>query len=65
MPSMKRVLGLVSVLRSDEQLGATDRRVHSARIVSPNHGVDPGFVQNALGYLSIRSGPECREDDQI
>jgi hypothetical protein len=59
MASMKRFVGLVDIRRSDDQLGSTERRVHPARIVSPDHGLDPGLVQNALGYLSIRGGREC------
>ncbi|MFA5911582.1 MAG: hypothetical protein WC815_22625 [Vicinamibacterales bacterium] len=62
---MKRVMGLFEIFRSDEQLGSTDCREHSAAIVSPNHGLDPGLVQNAFGHLSIRGGPECRDGDQI
>ena len=63
--SMKRVVGLVNILRSHQQLGATHRRVHSARVVSPNHGLDSRFIQNALGDLSICGGPKCRDGDQI
>jgi hypothetical protein len=63
MPSMKRIVGFVDIFRPDEQLRAADRGIHSARIISPNHGLDPGFVQNALGYLSVRRGPKCRDGD--
>jgi hypothetical protein len=65
MPSAKGVAGPVDILRSHQELGSTDRRVHSARIVRPDHGVDSLFIQNALGYLSIGGRPECRDGDQI
>ena len=65
MASMKRVVGLVEILRSHEQLGSTDGRVHPARIVCPDHGLDADFVQDALRDLRIREGRKGRNDDQI
>jgi hypothetical protein len=57
--SLERRVGLVDIRRSDQELGSADRRVHAAGIVSPNHRLDPGLVQHALGYLSIRGRREC------
>lgn len=65
MPPMECIVGFVTVFRSDEQLGSTDRRVHTARVVSPNHALDADLVQNALGDLSIGRRPECRDGDQL
>jgi hypothetical protein len=59
MASLKRVVGLAKILRSDQQLGSTDGRVHSTGIVSPDHGFDPDLVQHALGYLRIRGRRVC------
>jgi hypothetical protein len=64
MSAVKRVMGLFEIFRSDQQLGSTHGRVHSASIVSPDHGLDPGLVQDAFGHLRIRGGPECRDGDQ-
>jgi hypothetical protein len=65
MASMKRVVGLVEILGSHEQFGSTDCRVHPARIVGPDHGLDPDFVQDAFRYLRIRAGRKRRDDGQI
>jgi hypothetical protein len=65
MPSTKGVVRPVNILRSHQEVGSTDRGVHSARIVSPNHGFDSLFIQNALGNLSIGGRAECRDGDQL
>ncbi len=63
--SMKRLVGLANILRSHQEIGSTDRRIHSARIVSPNHRLDSRLIQNAFGYLSICGGSKCRDSDQF
>jgi hypothetical protein len=63
MPSMKRIVSFVLIFGSDEQVRAADPGVHSAHIISSDHGLDPRFVQNPLGNLSVCRGPECRDGD--
>lgn len=65
MPSIQRGLGPLEIVHPDQQLDVTERRVHATRIVSPNHGLDPGLVQDAFGHLCIRRGPERRDGDQL
>jgi hypothetical protein len=63
MAPTKRIAGFVDIFGSHQQLGAADRGVHSARIIGPDHRLDPDFVEDALGYLSVRRGPERRDGD--
>jgi len=63
MPPIERRLGPFEIVRSDQQLDVAEGRVHATGIVSANHGLDFGFVQDAFGHLCIRGGSEGRDGD--
>jgi hypothetical protein len=46
--------GFLEILRPDKDVSAGNRGIHAPRIVGPDHGFDPGLVENAFGDLSIR-----------
>jgi hypothetical protein len=53
MPSLQRIIRLFNVFGSDQQFGTADGWIHAAGIVSPDHGLNPNFVQNTLRDLSV------------
>jgi hypothetical protein len=54
VPSVKRFGCLLNIFGPDEQVSSSNRWIHSPCVVRPNHGLNPGFVQNALRDLGIR-----------
>jgi len=54
VPSVKRFGCLLNIFGLDEQVSSGNRWIHSSCVVGPNHGLNPGFVQNALRNPGIR-----------
>jgi hypothetical protein len=65
MPSVQRVIRLVKVFGSDQQVGSANRRIHSTGIVGSDHGFNSNLVQNAFGDLSVGRRRECRNDSEV
>jgi hypothetical protein len=51
---VKRFGCLLNIFGPDEQIRPGNRWIHSPRVVGPDHGLNSGFVQNALRDLGIR-----------
>ena len=62
----ERIDGLYDEPRpgAPRQISARERRIHSARIIGSNHGIDSGLVQDTFRDLRVRHRAECRHDDQ-
>jgi hypothetical protein len=54
VPTVQRVVRLLNVFGSDQQLGSADGWIHSTGIVGPDHRLNPGCIQNTFRYLGIR-----------
>jgi len=54
VPSVKRFGCLLKIFTPDEQISSGNRWIHSPCIVGSDHGLNSGFVQNALRDLGIR-----------
>ena len=53
MAPVKRFVGPGDIFRSDQQIRPVHRRIHPARVIRPNHGFNPGLVQNPLSDQGI------------
>ena len=49
----KCIRGSLDIVGSDQQLNAVDTWIHPTGIVGPDHGLNPHFVQDALGDMRI------------
>nr|WP_234800681.1 hypothetical protein [Luteitalea pratensis] len=53
MPPLKGVGCPFPILGPDKQVSACDRWIHATGVVRPNHGLDPGFIQDAFCHPRI------------